>query len=215
MNVGERLSLQSSSKIDFNDNEEDRSKQTVLSDQKSTTMSLVKNPSMVIHDQSVNRLGVNLPEYYLDLKLQSLSNQMKSVEFISLSIYFVVCSFWANFYLGTIDMQLGDILLLDFLERDNFGRKCTIIMALGAIIIPFVGLIMDFGGFPITSFLATSFGISWSILLLLDDLKYILAAFVCYTLFRTFLFTFTFAYLADTLGFKYFGFLAGLVFLAG
>lgn len=38
-------------------------------------------------------------------------------------------------------------------------------------------------------------------------------SFIFYSLFRTFLITFTFAYLADSLGFHYFGVLAGVVFV--
>lgn len=41
----------------------------------------------------------------------------------------------------------------------------------------------------------------------------IIVSFVFYSLFRTFLVTFTFAYLADSLGFHYFGVLAGVVFV--
>jgi len=41
----------------------------------------------------------------------------------------------------------------------------------------------------------------------------LILAFVAYALFRTFLFTYFFAYLADALGFRFFGVLAGVSFL--
>lgn len=88
-------------------------------------------------------------------------------------------------------------------------------MTLGVFAIPFVGYLMDSKGFPVTSAVTVSFGLIWSLLLLYDSKESLLPSFIFYTLFRTCLFTFLFAYLADTMGFKYFGVLAGLMFVCG
>lgn len=88
----------------------------------------------------------------------------------------------------------------------------TVVMTLGTVAIPFVGACMDTLGFPATSFFTSLFGLVWSVLLMSSSRSAFFISFVLYTLFRTFLFTFMFAYLADTLGFKYFGVLAGVLF---
>lgn len=118
--------------------------------------------------------------------------------------------------LGTIDIQLGDsTLLLSAYEQRSYGRYFTMIMTLGVFAIPMVGYMMDTKGFPASSAVTVSFGLLWSLLLLYDSRNSLLPSFMFYALFRTFLFTFLFAYLADTMGFKYFGVLAGLMFVLG
>ena len=53
----------------------------------------------------------------------------------------------------------------------------------------------------------------WSGLQLVGSETLIVPYFVFYGLFRTFVFTFAFAYLSDTMGFRYFGMLSGMMFL--
>lgn len=119
-------------------------------------------------------------------------------------------------FVGTIDIQLGDsTLLLSPYEQRQYGRYFTLIMTLGVFMIPFVGYLMDHKGFPVTSAVTISFGLLWSLLLLYDSRASLLPSFMFYAMFRTCLFTFLFAYLADTMGFKYFGVLAGLMFVFG
>jgi len=151
------------------------------------------------------------------VKEGSLNTQLSSTEFINLTIFFVVNSFWANFYIGTFDIQLADSKVLSGDEKLNFARIFTLSITLGVVIIPMVGMLMDMAGFPITSLLVTVSGIIWAVLLLLDSEQnhLLIASFVFYSIYRTSFFTFFFAYLADTLGFRYFGMLAGIIFLLG
>ena len=100
-------------------------------------------------------------------------------------------------------------------DQRLFGRYFTVIMTLGVFAIPFVGYIMDNKGFPVTSVVTVSFGVVWSLLFLYDSVYSLLPSFMFYALFRTCLFTFLFAYLADTMGFRFFGVLAGLMFVFG
>ena len=72
---------------------------------------------------------------------------------------------------------------------------------------------MDKGGFPVTWTITVATGVLWSLLLLYDTTWTLLPSFFCYAVFRTFLYTFLFAYIADTMGFHYFGVLAGLMFV--
>ncbi len=110
---------------------------------------------------------------------------------------------------GTIDLQIGDQLSLTMYERGVMGRQFTAFMTGGILAIPVVGVFMDYFGFPATSFLTVLFACIWASLQVFPTKGAIVISFVFYSLFRTFLFTFLFAYLADTLGFKYFGVLAG------
>ena len=112
-----------------------------------------------------------------------------------------------------MDVQLGDQHSLTTSEINEYGKLFTLVMTLGILAIPVVGACMDTVGFPATSFATTVFGSIWALLLLESTSKSVMGSFVMYTLFRTFLFTFLFAYLADSLGFKYFGVLAGMVFV--
>ena len=140
---------------------------------------------------------------------------MQSAEFIRLTFFFLINSFWMNFYIGSFDVQLGDSRALSISEQHNYARFFTIIITCGVIAIPFVGMLMDGVGFPFTSVFTIFMGCSWAGLLLIDSKFSLIISFVCYSIYRTFFFTFLFAYLADVLGFKYFGALAGIMFVLG
>ena len=113
-------------------------------------------------------------------------------------------------------MQLGDCQLFSVWEQHFLGRVFTIAITLGIIVIPLVGWLMDIHGFPATSAFCICCGIIWGVLLLANSSTLLFVSFVFYSAYRTSLFTFFFAYLADSLGYKYFGMLAGIIFfLAG
>lgn len=151
----------------------------------------------------------------VDLKDASLLEQLKSPEFILLTVFFLVNSFWVNFYIGTFDAQIRDGTALTVAEEHVYAQIFTLTITLGVIGIPIVGACMDYLGFPITSTILLCLGIVWAFLAIQRDPSTLVFSFVFYSAFRTFFFTFTFAYLADTLGFKYFGVLAGVMFVLG
>jgi hypothetical protein len=167
-----------------------------------------------VNETSPSSFGYSLshpPVKELSLKEQIMSNTFKN-----LTIFFVISSFWANFIIGTIDIQLGDsALMLSSYEQKMYGRYFTLCMTLGIIAIPFIGYMMDNGGFPLTSVATVAFGLIWSLLFLYDSKNLLIPSFIFYAMYRTFLFTFLFAYLADTMGFRYFGVLAGIMFAVG
>jgi MFS family permease len=140
---------------------------------------------------------------------------VKSREFLHLTVFFLINSFWVNFYIGSFDVQLGDGNYLNDYERHNYARLFTLTITMGIIFIPIIGGIMDKYNFPIASLATSSFGFLWMCFLIVETKFSLIISFIMYAIYRTFLFTFVFAYLADTLGFKYFGVLAGLMFMMG
>jgi MFS family permease len=174
------------------------------------TSSLLKSHVAAHHEKDVMYKPVPV-----SVKESSMYEQLTSPTYIWITIFFLINSFWANFYIGVIDLQLGDSQLYTSEEQKEFGRLFTAIMTCGFIAIPIVGAVMDKYGFPMTSLFTTFFGVVWSICLLSKSRSAAIPSFVSYALFRTFLFTFLFAYLADVFGFKYFGILGGIMFVLG
>merc|ERR1711871_52624 len=150
---------------------------------------------------------------YLDPMAQSLFQQLTSFAFIRLNVFFIVCSFWTNFYVGTAVTQLGDEQIVPLDECADYGQSLTLFMTGGVVAIPFIGALMDNYGFPITMLVTIFLGIVWTGLLMSTSSSLLYLSFMFYALFRTFLYTFLFSYLADKLGFKYYGILAGVLFL--
>ena len=142
----------------------------------------------------------------------SLEQHLTSKVFIRLNIMFIIFSFWANFYIGTATTQLGDMMMVPFDQMSEYGDKLTVLMTAGVVYIPVVGWLMDYCGYPVTMLCTVVFAIVWASLLCVNNVTYIYASFVAYSLFRTFLFTFLFSYMADRLGFKFFGILVGILF---
>lgn len=149
--------------------------------------------------------------------LMQCKKQIFSSEFMLLTLFFLVNSFWANFYIGTFDMQLGDKHSLTGEQRHAFAEYFTLVITLGVVSIPPVGAMMDRTGFPATSLLCIGSGIVWALLLLADspERHLLMVSFAFYSLYRTSFFTFFFAYLADVMGFQFFGMLGGIIFLLG
>eukprot|EP00428_Durinskia_dybowskii_P067955 CAMPEP_0170367684 /NCGR_PEP_ID=MMETSP0117_2-20130122/7059_1 /TAXON_ID=400756 /ORGANISM="Durinskia baltica, Strain CSIRO CS-38" /LENGTH=366 /DNA_ID=CAMNT_0010622309 /DNA_START=572 /DNA_END=1672 /DNA_ORIENTATION=+ len=149
------------------------------------------------------------------LKDASFNEQILSPEFFWLTFFFLVNSFCMNFYIGTFDMQLGDKHDLTATQRHAFADSFTLVITLGVVAIPVVGALMDRTGFPATSSLCIGCGVIWELLLLADSPQrhLLMLSFVFYSVYRTAFFTFFFAYLADVLGFRFFGMLGGIIFL--
>lgn len=152
----------------------------------------------------------------MDLKNATLMEQAYSPEYIYLTVLFVVHTFWMNFYLGVFDVELGDRQAhLSADEKHIYANQFTVIITCGVVGIPVLGYMMDSFGFPASSLITIIFGMLWSLLLTSGVESCLITSFVFYALYRACFFTFVFAYLADTLGFKYFGVLAGVMFVLG
>ena len=128
----------------------------------------------------------------LDPIVLSLEQHLTSKVFIRLNIFFCIFSFWANFYVGTATTQLGDMKIVPFYQMSEYGDKLTILMTAGVLVIPIVGWLMDYCGYPVTMLVTIVFAIIWAFIICLKSPTYIYASFVAYALFRTFLYTFLF-----------------------
>jgi MFS family permease len=149
------------------------------------------------------------------LKDDTLRNQLCSGRFISLLLLFTISTFWMNLYIGTMGIQLGDSDLMGLEEQVQMGTTLTVIMTATVLAVPVIGWMMDNLGYSVTAGLMVSLGVAWSILLILSfhNVDYLVMSFIVYSLYRTCTFTFFFAYIADTLGFRFFGLVAGMQFL--
>jgi MFS family permease len=184
----------------------------------------IRLPSVFIHHEAYQKVKRNdiIPNRIVavskpapSLKDASLQEQIFSPEFMYLTFFFLTNAFWVNFYIGTFDLQIADLQHLEPAEAQTYAQLFTLIITLGVIAIPLIGATMDFVGFPVTSSVTIAAGIVWSILQQIPNAWALLTSFIAYATFRTFFYTFFFAYLADTFGFKYFGVLAGVVFVLG
>jgi hypothetical protein len=66
--------------------------------------------------------------------------QLTSYAYIRFNLFFVVCSFWTNFYIGTAVTQLGDGQIVPLAEAASYGQSLTLFMTGGVIAIPFIGM---------------------------------------------------------------------------
>jgi MFS family permease len=85
----------------------------------------------------------------------------------------------------------------------------------GAIVCaPLSGYLLDSVGFIPTAFITISLGVLEMLLLLVagDSEAIMIASFVCYAVFRAFLFPYFFASLSRKIGFRFFGMLTGIGF---
>jgi MFS family permease len=112
-----------------------------------------------------------------------------------------------------MDIQLGDSDEFGPIERQNYDRIFTLTMTGGFLSIPAAGMMMDHLGFSITAAFISFSGLMWSLCLLSEMKSILITSFIFYSLFRTFLFAFIFAYAADTMGFKFYGILVGIMFV--
>ena len=128
-------------------------------------------------------------------------------------MFFVICAFWTNFYVGAASLQLADLSVVPVDEINSYSESLTLFMSSGVLAIPLIGWLMDVYGFPITMLVTVFFGITWGLLLGTESQELLLVSFFFFSLFRTFLYTFIFSYLADRLGFRFYGVLVGIMFL--
>jgi len=149
----------------------------------------------------------------LDPMVQSLGEQMTSLAFIRLAVLFTFCSFWANFYIGTAVTQLADLDILPQDQISKYGSYLTLSMTAGVLFIPLSGWLMDVYGYPTTMLVTILSSIVWAFFLCLQNADFLIPSFVAYAFFRTLLYTFIFSYMADRLGFQFFGILVGVLFI--
>jgi len=83
------------------------------------------------------------PAAAVNIKEASFWEQLRSAPFVRVTVFIVVASFWANFYIGSIDIQLADGHLLSSEKQNFMVRLFTAVTTAGVLGIPIVGGLMD------------------------------------------------------------------------
>eukprot|EP00520_Triparma_pacifica_P012464 CAMPEP_0118658872 /NCGR_PEP_ID=MMETSP0785-20121206/14800_1 /TAXON_ID=91992 /ORGANISM="Bolidomonas pacifica, Strain CCMP 1866" /LENGTH=389 /DNA_ID=CAMNT_0006551919 /DNA_START=729 /DNA_END=1898 /DNA_ORIENTATION=+ len=175
--------------------------------------SISRNPSFVLSAAAIESGDYDVIRK-ISVKDQPFSMQVRSGAFFRITLFFVICSFWANFFIGTIGLQLGDSNQLDLPEQRRLTRLFSIISSLGVVSMPLVGFLLDNLGFAFTATTTVFLGVCNTFFVLMEGSSTVYyCSFVFYSLYRAFLFTYFFAALPKKMGFKYFGILAGISFL--
>jgi hypothetical protein len=144
----------------------------------------------------------------------SFLKQLSSGVYIRLSLFFVVTTWWGNFYIATVTTELGDQQLFPVAVQHELARLLSFIDAAAIVCAPFSGYMLDSVGFVPTAFFAIAMGVVQNVCLLVagSNKNIMIASFVAYSIFRAFLFPYYFASLSKKLGFRYFGMLCGVSF---
>jgi Major Facilitator Superfamily len=152
----------------------------------------------------------------MDLTECSFQEQLSSGVYIRLSIFFLVSSWWANFYIATVTTELGDLQRFDLAKQHEMARLLSFIDAGAIIFAPLSGYLLDSAGFAVTAVITITLGIAQMIFLLMAGSResFMIASFVSYAVFRAFMFPYYFASLSKKLGFRFFGILSGVSFCA-
>jgi len=148
------------------------------------------------------------------LKDRTFTEQLTSGVYLRLSLFFLVTSWWANFYIATVTTELGDQQLFDVGQQHELARLLSFIDAGAIVCAPVSWYLLDSVGFTPTAVITICLGILQQVCLLIagNNETIMTASFVLYAVFRAFLFPYYFASLSKKIGFRYFGVLSGLSF---
>jgi MFS family permease len=156
--------------------------------------------------------GVSSPSIMSTLR--DLFQPICSLKFLLLLYWMVMCTFWANYFIGTVTDQFATYYGQDVAKE--YVDLFNLLLILGTLSIPLYGSFTDKLGLGPAFILATGCGIVFGIGNLLFSVVKVqvqVATFCVYGLFRTFLFSSVFAYIAAEFGFRFFGAISGILFL--
>ncbi|CAJ1939125.1 unnamed protein product [Cylindrotheca closterium] len=149
-----------------------------------------------------------------DLKEASFFDQLSSGVYLRLCIFFVVTSWWGNFYIATVTVELGDQGIFDAEMQHTLTRWLSFLDAGAIIAAPLSGYMLDSVGFAPTAVVTIALGILQQVGLLVagSSSHVMIGSFTAYAVYRAFLFPYFFASLSRRMGFRFFGFLSGISF---
>lgn len=150
----------------------------------------------------------------ISLKDQPFLKQLFSGPYIRASIFFWFCTFATNFYVSTLSTELADYNQYPYHLQHELAQYFTTLMSLGFLASMSAGFLIDLIGVELCTVMCLVFGQLRILMVLIfgQDHALLVASFVLYTLFRSFLYPVFIALLTSRLGFKYFGVLLGLGF---
>lgn len=161
--------------------------------------------------------GEHIEVHYERYRSLTLSEKLTSSAFRRLAVFFVLATLWVNFYIGTVDISLGDSAILPYKEQHDYAVIFSLFLAGGCLVVPLVGYCMDVDqgmmGVPFTSLILSVLSLLWACTVLIESEAVILPSFACYSFFRVFMYIFTFAYVQDVFGPTYSDVLMGVLFL--
>jgi len=104
----------------------------------------------------------------MSIKDQPFLKQLKSGSYWRLTLFFTVCSYHANFFIGTVGLQLGDSNEFSVETQHTFTRMFSFISSLGFVAMPAVGFLLDTIGFAFTASLTVMFGMCYTFFVLMQ-----------------------------------------------
>ena len=149
-----------------------------------------------------------------DLKHGTFIQQVTSGVYIRLGIFFIITSYWANYYIATVTTELGDLHYFDYEMQHTLTRWLSFLDAGAIVCAPISGYLLDSVGFIPTAIITICLGIiQQSCLLVAKSSTFLMiVSFTTYAIYRAFLFPYFFASLSRKMGFTYFGLLSGTSF---
>lgn len=147
----------------------------------------------------------------------TLRAKLQSLPFQRIALLFGLGTLWVNFYIGTVDVSLGDSAILPWKVHHTYAVRFSVVLAAGAVAIPVVSACLHrtkgLMHIPLTSLVLSVLSLLWGCGVLVESPHTILPSFVCYSFFRVFLYAFSFAYVHDVFGAKYSDVMIGILFL--
>jgi hypothetical protein len=145
--------------------------------------------------------------------LKELRRTILTAKFFSLLIWMCISVFWANYYIGTVEDQFSVYYGSDVAKQ--YVDMFNILLIIGTCSIPFYGMFIEKFGIGPAFILTSVCGILYALGNMIgNSAAWFYATFCFYALYRTFLFSSIFAYISSEYGFRFFGAISGILFLA-
>jgi len=193
--------------------------ETTVESPSSSPLPNLESPSGALRSFDDRALQTRLrsAEPYLKVRDAPIWDQVLSRPFVHLFFFFVISALWANFFVGTASIQLGDLFTKT--GSAELSGQLSLAMAAGSLCVPISALVLDMpkeSGFPLLATLVGLTCLAWSFLQLSSSSSPNLAttSFFVYAAFRSFLYAYTYSFVADAFGSANFGLIVGVLHAA-
>jgi MFS family permease len=184
-------------------------------------------PGLTRHNSyllSKKALESGLPEA-VSLKDAPFWTQFTSGYYVRANVFFVVLCFWANFYIGSLTMELADINTITVSEQYRLTRLFGLVLGGGVIPSFAIGSLMDRAGVEVATIWTIGLAMAHQLVIILGIMvghyqqqqappqpaawTTTMVGYILYVFYRSFLFPVSIVLITSRLGFKYFGLLNG------